>query len=126
MSVIATIMHLRRILGPVGVRTSRRSDQWVQGKAGSLPLIPAFPLSMLPVAMFPMFVIFAILPMFRSWILMGAAVIFAIPGHIHIMVPVVMDEIDRSATGVVLVAIPVPSFDMARGHAKIDGGIADI
>jgi hypothetical protein len=48
------------------------------------------------------------------------AIIFAVPGHIDIPVPVVFDEINRPATGTVGVAVFVPMFDMTGRHPKID------
>jgi hypothetical protein len=64
----------------------------------------------------PVFVIF------RRWAGgdINAAMMFPIPGHINILVPAVIDEIDRPAAGTIRIAVSVPIFNMGGRYAEID------
>jgi len=50
----------------------------------------------------------------------NAAMMLTIPGHINILVPAVLDEIDRPAAGTVRIAVSVPISDMGGRYAEID------
>ena len=56
---------------------------------------------------------------------MITAVIFAVAGYINLLVPAIIDEIDRPAAGIVSVAVLVPLFHVARGHAEVDRWMPD-
>lgn len=60
--------------------------------------------------------------------MIGTAIVmnFAITGYIHVPVPIVIDEIDRSATCIIPITIPVPFFNMARRYAEINRRIPDL
>jgi hypothetical protein len=53
----------------------------------------------------------------------GSATIFTIPGDVDITVPTVIDEVNRPATGAILIAVSVPIFYMTGRYTKIDRGI---
>ena len=52
---------------------------------------------------------------------MVLAVLAAIAGCIHVGVPVLLDEVDRLATGVVLAAVLILFFFMPRWYAQVNG-----
>jgi hypothetical protein len=54
----------------------------------------------------------------------GGTVNFPIPRHIDTLVPVVIDKVDRIATGIVPVAIPLPIVPVFGRHAQINRLIA--
>jgi len=50
----------------------------------------------------------------------NAAMMLTIPGHINILVPAVIDEIDRPAAGTIGIAVLVPISHMGGRYAEID------
>src|SRR5712692_5158340 len=52
--------------------------------------------------------------------LVPVAVVFLVVRNVHLVVPVVLNEVDRLAAGVVLAAMLAPVFLVPRRHMQID------
>jgi hypothetical protein len=65
------------------------------------------------------------LPDNMRWPMMGFVVVvtFTISGDIHLIIPAVVNKIDRPATGIVPVAVLIPSLGMTRRYPEVDRGI---
>ena len=65
-------------------------------------------------------VIVAVVPMIAVIVPMFVTMVFAIVGNISIGVPVMPDEVDRLAAGIVLAAVMAPIALIAWAHMQID------
>lgn len=97
-----------------GLHPSHMFAEGYAQQCNPLFAVPSTLVPMLPSV--PMPSIFVILPPMATAIVM----IFAIAGHIHIAIPILMDEIDRPAAGVILMTIPVPSFHVTGRNVEIE------
>jgi hypothetical protein len=51
---------------------------------------------------------------------MSISAMVAIMGHVHVLIPIVANEVDRVSAGLVAVAVLTPVFFMTRLNAKVD------
>jgi len=69
----------------------------------------------------PIFVVFRSI-YFNGWPMRVSSLMPVLPitGYIHFAIPVILNKIDRSATGFISIAIFIPMLGMTRRHAEID------
>ncbi len=61
----------------------------------------------------------------RRWPMIGAGGImaFAIPWNVDVMIPTIIDKVDRPTAGIVPMTVFIPSLGMGRGHPQVDRGV---